>query len=369
MADALAPSVRRRGARQAPGPLSPLGTSAHPAAARRFRLDFTLTTGSPGVAGERFGGSVAAAGDTIIVGGSSDATRGVVAVFDARTGALRSDLRTPDPDAKDGFGAAVAADGAHIAIGAPAAVAVHLYDASGAPRATVRPSSSAAKQGFGRSVAVHAGQIAVGGNRTVHVFDATTARLIRRLDGPLGGVDRFGTAVAFGGQILFVGAPACHTPFPGRVYAYSTRSGALLWSRTGPAPEPDDGFGHALSADGDVVAVGAPRTDGTSRDAAYLLSAHTGTLRRVYRTPPHSRGFGSAVALRGNRLLVGAPDDNAMGHPSGAAYLFATRTGTRLAAFRLSRERSARSGEAVAFADGQMIVGAPGAGVVGVYSL
>jgi outer membrane protein assembly factor BamB len=333
---------------------------------RPIRFAFTLNPG-PAVA-QGFGVALAAIGDVIVASGLDGGAHGVVALFDARTGALGRLVPNPRGPAEDGFGTSVAIDDAAIAVSAVGDAAVHVFTHDGRRQTTARPVSRGKRFGFGRSLALGSGRVATGSADAVHVFDVESGVLLRRFDSPVCGLDRFGSAVALAGDVLLVGAPASYSAFAGRVYAFSARTGHLLWTRTAPAPRAGDGFGHALAVDGQQVLVGAPHGEFGGHDGAYLLALATGRVRRVYRCPPRSRMFGSAVALRGNRVLIGSPGDGASGEATGAAYLYATRTAKRLATFRPTRNPLARTGDAVAFARSRMVVGAPGGSLVGVFS-
>lgn len=158
---------------------------------------------------------------------------------------------------------------------------------------------------------------------------------------------------------------------PGRVYLYSGRTGALLWTRTGQGAE---GLGTGLEGAGDVnrdgagdVIAGAP-----GADRAYVYSGRDGTV--VFTLAPAAPGerFGQAAASAGDRdgdghpdLIVGAPGASGRGSGAGRAYLFSGRDGRRLGvldgeaagdAFG-SIVAGARAGKGTPF-----LVGAPGAG-------
>src|SRR5262249_35656379 len=73
------------------------------------------------LAGDQFGFTVASIEDDILIGapllGSTDT--GAVFIFDKRTQRRRTTLRNPVPTTGDFFGAAIAADGGTVAVGAP----------------------------------------------------------------------------------------------------------------------------------------------------------------------------------------------------------------------------------------------------------
>lgn len=103
----------------------------------------------------------------------------------------------------------------------------------------------------------------------------------------------------------------------GRVYAYSGRSGALLWTADG---QPGDTYGLGIEAAGDVdgdgvpdVAAGAPRKDGAP-GRVEVLSGVDGRVLLTCSAGEANDGFGAQVQGCGDRdgdghgdLWIGAP--------------------------------------------------------------
>lgn len=133
----------------------------------------------------------------------------------------------------------------------------------------------------------------------------------------------------------------------GRVYVYSGRTGALLYTLTGEAE--GDNFGWAVCAAGDAdgdglpdLAVGAPLNDalGSNTGRVYLYSGPDGAPIRVYTGEAASDKLGLTVSPAGDvdhdgfdDLLTGAwwfdigPDSS---DNRGRAYVFSGRTGEAL---------------------------------------
>lgn len=156
----------------------------------------------------------------------------------------------------------------------------------------------------------------------------------------------------------------------GRIYAYSGRSGKLIWQHTG---NPGEAVGIGLEGAGDVnrdgaadVIAGAP---GSGR--AYVLSGVDGSVLHTLQGTA-AEGFGRSASSAGDRngdghadVVVGAPASNATGRGSGSAYVFSGRTGERLAQFDGERAGDAFGSIVAGDKRGRgtpVLVGAPRAG-------
>ena len=149
----------------------------------------------------------------------------------------------------------------------------------------------------------------------------------------LDAADQFGSSVAIDGDVLIGGAPQG----PGLQSGITSGVGWLYrfdgydWieeTQVEPGdPAPGDRFGDAVSLEGDVVLVGAPRKNFNAQlveaGAAYVFR-FDGTSwqpEQQLLADPIERGarFGSAVAVQGNLAVVGAPLE---GSNSGSVYVF-----------------------------------------------
>src|SRR6184192_4027503 len=176
-----------------------------------------------------FGSAVTLAGGNLLVGARFDDTAasdaGAAYLLDPATGALLTTLLEPAPAASDQFGAAVAAVGSDLLVGAP-----HF-----------------------NSGAAHAGAVFVfqsgGGVRTLTkrtpAFD-----------------DLFGFALAAAGDTVVVGAPfdASGAPGAGAAYLFDARTGALVQTLANPTPADYDLFGDAVAAAGESPSSAPPST-------------------------------------------------------------------------------------------------------------
>ncbi|HEX6054073.1 MAG TPA: FG-GAP-like repeat-containing protein [Gemmatimonadaceae bacterium] len=123
----------------------------------------------------------------------------------------------------------------------------------------------------------------------------------------------------------------------GKVYVYSGKTGAMLWSATG---EPGGQLGIGVEAAGDFngdgtsdVAAGAPFLD-----RVYVYHGRSGAVLRVLQGEAQGSAFGRRVAAAGDvngdgygDLLVSAPLHNGpAGAGAGRVYVFSGRDGSRL---------------------------------------
>jgi outer membrane protein assembly factor BamB len=200
----------------------------------------------------------------------------------------------------------------------------------GAPVPLVRTAELSAPAGdvaaqFGKTVACNDLYIVVGApaaalpggteQGAVYVYDAKSHRLLRRLRAsqPLNG-ERFGSALALAGPILYVGAPG-HSAMAangGAVHAFDVRTGAPRWTHAGTVAGEKLG-GHALAVVADLVAVGMPfsKAGGNPNESGYvrMLSEKTGMYMGYVVAPNTAAGdhCGFALSASGHYLAVGVP--------------------------------------------------------------
>ncbi len=188
---------------------------------------------------------------------------------------------------------------------------------------------------------------------------------------------RLGTGVAVEGDHLFAGRELS-TPSHGRVDVY-LRQGTTWFPQGSLQPvhhSTSDQFGTAISAEDDVVVIGARGAHGAAEEyagAAFVfVNSGGGWSEQARLLAPDgvtSDSFGASVATDGQSIIVGAPGHGAFGtFRSGAAYVY-RRQGdawvfeTRLVASDL-RSQGAFGGR-VSITNGVAIVGARGQGDVG----
>lgn len=216
------------------------------------------------------------------------------------------------------------------------------------PIAELRPADITDGANFGRSVSVHGNTIAIGapfhnvkGSVFIYTISGSDVVFDAELISPFSqNLEGFGTAVSLEGPDLVVGASMENIPSgTGAAYYFHNTGGA--WS-TGVALVPaitlaaGDHYGAAVSVQGDVLAVGAPRRTTTQVEdglvALFKRIAPTtwntaGALLpdglSSYLGSPEVQHFGTAVSVSDRRVLVGAPAfSEGFLHYRGLGYLF-----------------------------------------------
>jgi len=264
----------------------------------------TWTASTP-VARANFGGALHVQGDVAFVGAPTH-ERGKVFVFrrDA-AGAWSESAVLTASDAADGdlFGAAIAADGDRVAIGAPGratgkgAAFVFVRGADGAytQQAVVTAGAGTDNANLGASLALAGNRLVAGapgaftpegrrgaGMGQVTVFEYSTVAEIwreRQSFVPFqSGTARFGETVAIAGNELWVGAPASQFR-TGRIYRIQPdRSGTWENMRLLSVAdvEPGASFGMAMAVSGNVAAVGMPTDAGGEGSVMFLARSAAG---------------------------------------------------------------------------------------------
>jgi len=314
-------------------------------------------------AGHRFGESVAASGDTVVVGGPREAssttgvnrtpndlspTSGAAYVFvrSRATWSQQAYLKASNTGAGHQFGFSVAASGDTVVVGASGESSSYVFVRSGttwSQQAYLKSSNNT--RSFGSPVAASGDTVVVGG-ANVFVRSGTTWSQQAYL--------KPGRSVAASGDTVVVGA--ANISGPGEAYVF-VRSGTtwsqqayLEASNTGAG----DSFGWSVAASGDTVVVGAMDEDSSTTGvnstpneatfgagAAYVF-VRSGTTwsQQAYLKASNTgenNNFGFSVAASGDTVVVGAlgekssttginstPNEAAYG--AGAAFIFRNDT-------------------------------------------
>ena len=330
-----------------PSPLSALAgltaalTLAAPSPAQSYEDAKILP--SDGHVGQEFGSATALGGGILAVGSRGDDDRGTDSgsayLFDAASGAQRAKLTAHDGAAGDGFGSSIALGGGLAVVGAP------------------KDDDRGTDSG------------------SVYVFDAQSGAQLAKLVAPDGADgDQFGCAVAVGSGRIVVGAiyDDDHGRNSGAAYLFDTQSYALVTKVVPSDGDMDDLFGESVDIDGGIVVVGAHGDDdrGLFSGSAYLFDAADGSpLRKLTANDGSSWDFfGAAVAIDAGTVVVGAWADMPHGDNSGSAYLFDAASGSQLHKLVPSDGYyHDRFGISVAIDAGEVLVGAEGKDVGGVF--
>ncbi len=197
---------------------------------------------------------------------------------------------------------------------------------------------------FGLSLALAQGRLVVGApdsdvdgisaRGAVYTFVAVGAgwnfeQKLIAADGAL--VDQFGTAVALGNDVIFVGAPRQDSGgLPGRGCVYVFERMGSTWTQTQRLRASDgmsgDGFGTSISLSGDSLAIGAP-ADELRTGAAYVF-VRNGLGEWVEQQKVSSTEVsggakvGEAIALDADTLVLSATGDGAGTIARGSALVF-----------------------------------------------
>ncbi len=367
-------------------------------------------TASNAFAGDRFGNAVSINGDTVVVGASYTdgvpSNSGSVYILERNLGGSdnwgeRIEITASDAAASEFFSfEAVSVDGDTVVVGSAyndgSKGAAYVFERNlggannwGEAKKLVALDAFAGDH-FGASVSVD-GDTAVVGARyedtdagAAYVFGRNTGgagnwgevKKLIALDAASG--DNFGNAVAIAGDLLVVGARYDAPDKTGAAYVFArNQGGADNWGQvaklTASDIAVDDEFGLAVSIDGDLVVVGAPRHDDIASltGAAYIFSRNQGgannwgeVLKLLAFDAVTSDQFGTSVSVDGDVVIVGAVGVDEASPNAGAAYVFNRNQGGadnwgQVAKITASDADSGdRFGEAVSVAGGFAIVGA-----------
>ena len=312
-------------------------------------------------ANDQFGMCVALDGDIIVAGapqgsGSASDDQGAAYVFAASGASWVQIARLNAVDGAAGaeFGASVSIKGDMIAIGAPNASsngATYLFQNTSGTTwtqvAKVVAADGALGDRFGNSVAMGSSKVLIGApqhdaqNGAAYLFRKSGASWIPAVQLASGevGASAFGTAVALSSYLAddfaYVGAPdALNSGVASGAAFVFRRASDVSWPSEARLAIPDgqagDGFGAALDAYDDRVAIAAPtdtvqsvsdagsvtvfrRVSSSLWQASAKLAAATGSA---------SGSFGEGVAIAGERVIVGAPTTNNANVDRGIAFVF-----------------------------------------------
>ena len=315
-------------------------------------------TASDAAADDHFGLSVAASGDTVVIGAyGDDSYSGAAYVFTRTAGvwSQQAKLTASDVATDERFGWSVSLDGNTAVIGAyldddggTDSGSAYVFTRSGevwSQQAKLTASDSAAFDEFGRSVAV-SGETAVIGARldddggsasgSAYVFiraGGVWSQQAKLTANDATADDTFGFAVAISGETAVIGARLDDDggSASGSAYVF-TRSGEV-WSQqaklTASDSATDDFFGSSVAVQGDTAVIGADGNDdeGSDSGSAYVFTRSGAVWSEQAKLTASDSAtgdfFGWSVAISGDTALIGAHwDDEGSIIDSGSAYVF-----------------------------------------------
>jgi len=266
-------------------------------------------TASDGAAGDRFGHSVAISGDYVIVGAlgadDSSASSGSVYIFkrDGTTWGQQAKITASDGVAGDRFGYSVAISGGYVIVGAHCdddrgdySGSAYIYKRDGttwSQQAKITASDGAACDHFSFSVSISGDCVIMSapwdddtgidsGSAYIFKRDGTTwsqQTKITAIDDATD--DRFGCSTSVSGNCVIVGANCDDDrgDYSGSAYIY--KHDGTTWSQQTKITASDgvtgDLFGQSVAISGDYVIVGAycDDDDGENSGSAYIYDIQT----------------------------------------------------------------------------------------------
>ncbi|WYD81915.1 MAG: FG-GAP repeat protein [Candidatus Electrothrix gigas] len=329
--------------------------------------------------GDNFGASVAVSGNTVIVGAWGDdgddnnhPDAGAAYVFVRYTSPdnssfppppipswkLQRKLTAPDGAVGDYFGTSVALSGNTAVIGTPfdddkgggsgsADVFVRLDGQKWTKQAKLTAYDAEGTEFFGWSVSVSGDTALIGawgdddnGESSGSAYVCTRSgdvwtEQIKLTASDAAAYDFFGYSVSVSGSTAVVGAPYRDRNGinnSGAAYVFENENGAWPQKKELPARTSrvaEEYFGYSVSADGDIILIGAPAPYSGDNGTAYWYTEPDWTLSgklTAFDSEVYD-AFGWSVSVDGGKspvFFVGVPWDDDIGNASGSAYAFFT---------------------------------------------
>ena len=275
-----------------------------------------------------------------IVGAPTHDGAGEVRIFalSGRDWNQQARLRASDAADGDAFGHAVSINGDTALVGAPKdddagsnSGAVYVFDRVGGrwnQQAKLVAKDAARSAGFGEAVALLGKTAIIGAPQSEHggvkfagavyVFAREGNRWVEKTKltaGDPGKADRFGFAVAIGGDTVVIGAPLKDTEGgqdAGAVYIFGRDGNAWrqLAKVLGEGGRKGDKFGNSVATNGNVAIVGAPirEEDAFASGAAYALARVDGVWQAKEKVVPKDGTkdlhFGASVGINENTVAI-----------------------------------------------------------------
>ncbi|MGQ0801785.1 MAG: hypothetical protein ACT4NL_16935 [Pseudomarimonas sp.] len=344
-----------------------------------------------------FGHAVAVTTGWVAVGAPfEDEASGAVYLFACDNNRCQPPIRvrSPDPDEKSSFGAALALSADQLVVGSPERDhgVVDVFMRQG--NQWVHDDQLVAFDGngnarFGATLALQGGQLLVGAPRTDSARGAAYAfsfsggnwSQAQRLVAPVRAAgDQFGYSVALAGTRAWIGAPLRDADGTGpgfargMVSAFERLSGSWINTATIVPTQPADAelFGWSLALQDGYGVVGAPGANGRRGRALVLTASGGGWTETATLLSSNSQTgdrFGWSLSAAGVEVAVGAPFAGASpGSRCGRIFQFRQGVGPDWSGSEMrarNSERSASLGWTVASDADSVVGGAPGQGSAG----
>lgn len=288
---------------------------------------------------DRYGASIAAMGNNIIIGAYGSRTGGQVFIYDGTTNSF---LKTIDNagSGNDQFGWSTATSNSDFLVGARLdgindIGAAYRFNQVGTLLNTYENPNPLDNSYFGQSLAYSGNNVVIGSRGQVSIFDTESGSLLQQIFSPTPSLsDSFGIKVSTSNNSIIVSAISDDTGGvnSGAVHIFDSNTGLLTQTLYNPDPGIQY-FGSSIASNGNKILVGAPDGGLGGPDTfgkAYVFDETTGLLLLTINDPDGSISnlFGGSVEWLGDDILIGAKHTNSGGDiSSGAAYLFSGDTG------------------------------------------
>ncbi len=310
-----------------------------------------------------FGKSVAASGDTILVGApdvglepAQGAGSGSAYVY-VRIGSTWVEsqrLVRSNPTTLDGFGAAVSLHGDTAAIGAPSNAigpagilpgTTLVFRRTGSVWSETQQLVAADEPFwglFGSSLAIQASRLVIGsGVGRAYVFESIGGSFVQQRELRPNAGERgrgFGFKVATSGEDVLTGVPSSESGdnlYPGGAYLVNLAQTPGLGTQRIDSGTPvlPERFGRTLAMSGDLAVFGTDPSGGIgsgSSGSAYIYRrvANDWVREAVLKSDQPNDEFGEAVAISGDQVIVAAPSrNNSFGARAGSVFAYRKSAG------------------------------------------
>ena len=292
-----------------------------------------------GVSSPRFGTSVSASNDRIVVGtfSDSDATDAGSAYIINYDGSIINNMKSPNAQANGKFGIDVAIGDGRVLVGAHREDTygrVYVYDENGSNLFELTGDSDDPNGDFyGENVEVANGRIVVGAPQVfqsgkIHIYDLN-GNEIKKIESPVGSDAKFGRAIDIGNGKIVVGAPYDDGAGSNRGSAYIyDLNGNLLKTLTAPDTADHDRFGSVVGVGDERIVIGADGDDDVALNSGslYIYDINGNYIEKVTPTTVSaSDGFGGSslsLSVRNGKVLISSFQADSDYGDEGAAYVY-----------------------------------------------